>query len=48
MDTDIVDAPKESNKIDSDAMLVEETESSSNFTQANEVIAIFSMHVPIR
>lgn len=47
-DTDIVDAPKESNDIGSDAMLVEETENSSSFTQSNEVIANFSTHVPIR
>jgi hypothetical protein len=41
MDTDIVNAPNESNDIGSEAMLVEETENSSSFRQPNEVIAIF-------
>jgi hypothetical protein len=48
MDNDIVDAPKEFNDVGSDAMLVEETKDSLSFTQANEVIAIFFTHVPVR
>jgi hypothetical protein len=47
-DPAIVDLPKESNDIGSDAMIVEETENSSSFTQSKEVIVIFfSTRVPI-
>jgi hypothetical protein len=42
------DVPKESNSIGSNAMMVEETENSSNFTQLTEMIVIFfSTCIPI-
>jgi hypothetical protein len=40
-----VDLPKESNVVGSTAMIVEETENSSSFTQSKVVIVIFSLHV---
>jgi hypothetical protein len=43
-DPAIVDLPKESNDIGSDAMIVEETENSSSFTQSKEVIVIFFLY----
>jgi hypothetical protein len=41
----IVDFSKEPNNIDSAVMIVEETQNSSSFTQSNEVIVIFFLHV---
>jgi hypothetical protein len=37
----IIDFSKEPNDIDSDAMMVEETQNSSSFTRSKEVIVIF-------
>jgi hypothetical protein len=41
----IVDFSKEPNNIDSAVMMVEETQNSSSFTQSNEVIVIFFLHI---
>jgi hypothetical protein len=39
-----VDITKEYNNMDSDAMMVEETQNSSSFTQLTEVIVIFFLY----
>jgi hypothetical protein len=40
-----VDVTKESNNMGSDAVMVEETQNSSSFTQSTEVIAIFFLYM---